>query len=96
MWFPRNISRRARAARPSKRNRAFHRAAIQTDVLEPRIVLASTPMAIGMNLDNVRDYLPNWMFSDAFQQSRPWISHEFNTATVNTSTTTERLGCSPA
>jgi|GEM_PF-1645827 len=58
--------------------------AAQADVLEPRVVLAATPMAIGMNLDNLRDYMPNWMFTDVFQQSRPWISHEYNTVTRQT------------
>ena len=58
--------------------------AAAADGLEPRVVLSATPMAIGMNLDNVRDYMPNWMFTDVFQQSRPWISHEFNTVTGQT------------
>jgi len=49
--------------------------------LEPRIVMAATPMQVGMNLDNVRDYLPNSMFNNVFEQSRPWISHSYNTVT---------------
>ena len=49
--------------------------------LEPRQVMSATPMQVGINLDNVVDYLPNWMFTDAFQSSRPWISHSINTVT---------------
>ena len=46
-----------------------------------RQVMSATPMQIGMNLDNVNDYTPNWMFTDVFQSSRPWISHSTNTVT---------------
>ena len=49
--------------------------------LEPRVVMSATPMQIGMNLDNVNDYTPNWQFTDVFQSSRPWISHSWNTVT---------------
>ena len=49
--------------------------------LEPRVVMSATPMQVGINLDNVREYLPNWMFTDAFQHSRPWISHSYNAST---------------
>lgn len=49
--------------------------------LEARQVMSATPMQIGMNLDNVNDYTPNWMFTDVFQSSRPWISHGYNTVT---------------
>lgn len=76
MHFRNVVSRRNGRRRSSR--------VAETDLLEPRVVLASTPMAIGMNLDNVRDSLPNWMFSDVFQQSRPWISHEYNTVTRQT------------
>lgn len=38
-------------------------------------------MTVGMNLDNVVDYTPNWMFTDLMQSSRPWISHSYNTVT---------------
>ncbi len=44
--------------------------------------MSGTPMQIGMNLDNVNDYTPNWMFTDVFQSSRPWISQSFNTVTL--------------
>ena len=43
--------------------------------------LMAADMRIGMNLDNVVDYVPNWMFTDVFQSSRSWISHSFNTVT---------------
>ena len=43
--------------------------------------MSATPMQIGMNLDQVVDYVPNWMFTDVFQSSRPWVSHSFNTVT---------------
>lgn len=49
--------------------------------LEPRVVMSAAPMQIGMNLDNVNDYTPNWQFTDLFQSSRPWISHSWNTVT---------------
>ena len=49
--------------------------------LESRIVMSAAPMQIGMNLDNVNDYTPNWQFTDVFQSSRPWISHSWNTVT---------------
>jgi hypothetical protein len=31
-------------------------------------------MAVGMNLENVVDWSPAWVFTDAFQASRPWIA----------------------
>ncbi len=43
--------------------------------------MSATPMQVGINLDNVNDYTPNWMFTDVMQSSRPWISHSFNTVT---------------
>jgi len=49
--------------------------------LEARQVMSGTPMQIGINLDNVNDYTPNWMFTDVMQSSRPWISHSTNTVT---------------
>jgi hypothetical protein len=45
----------------------------------------SGPMAVGMNLENIVDWSPAWTFTDAFQASRPWISHAFNTQTWATS-----------
>jgi hypothetical protein len=38
-------------------------------------------MQIGMNLENVVDWSPAWTFTDAFKASRPWIAHEVNTTT---------------
>ena len=49
--------------------------------LEAREVMSASPMRIGMNLDNVNDYTPNWQFTDVFQSSRAWISHSFNSVT---------------
>lgn len=49
--------------------------------MERRDTMSATPMEIGMNLDSVNDYTPNWMFTDVFEHSRPWISHSFNTVT---------------
>ncbi|MFM9966493.1 MAG: Calx-beta domain-containing protein [Planctomycetaceae bacterium] len=49
--------------------------------LEARQVMSATPVQIGINLDNVNDYTPNWMFTDVFQSSRPWFSHSTNTVT---------------
>ena len=83
MRFQKTSSRQNYGRRQGRR-RNYLGVAAAADCLEPRVVLASTPMAIGMNLDNVRDYMPNWMFTDVFQQSRPWISHEFNTVTGQT------------
>jgi putative intracellular protease/amidase len=54
---------------------------VNVERLETRALLSATPMEIGMNLDNVNDYTPNWMFTDVFQSSRPWISHAYNTVT---------------
>ena len=51
--------------------------------LEPRSMMAadSQHMRIGMNLENIVDWSPAWTFTDAFQASRGWIAHEFNTST---------------
>jgi hypothetical protein len=49
------------------------------ELLESRELLSG--MAIGMNLERVVDYNPDWMFTDAFQESRPWTSINYNTAT---------------
>ncbi|MFN9718131.1 MAG: PA14 domain-containing protein [Planctomycetota bacterium] len=55
-----------------------------TETLEPRWMLAGS-MQIGMNLETVVDWSPAWTFTDAFQSSRPWISHAYNTATFSES-----------
>lgn len=64
-----------------KRRASCRKTSAAEQNLEPRVVMSATPMEVGINLDNVRDYLPNWMFTDAFQHSRPWISHAYNTVT---------------
>lgn len=38
-------------------------------------------MAMGMNLERVVDYNPDWMFTDAFLESRPWTSYQQNAST---------------
>ncbi len=68
--------RRGRAQRRYSRDGFAH-----VENLEAREVMSATPMQVGINLDNVNDYTPNWMFTDAFQHSRQWISHSFNTVT---------------
>ena len=67
---------RNRAARRHSREGFGH-----VENLEPRQVMSATPMQVGINLDNVNDYTPNWMFTDVMQSSRPWFSHSFNTVT---------------
>src|SRR6187397_1996941 len=57
------------------------RTAPMLERLEVRDVPA---MSVGMNLDWITDYAPAWVFKDAFQQSRSWMSQEFNTATRQT------------
>ncbi len=67
---------------PRARRFARRRMAIaNVECLECRVVMSATPMKVGINLDSVVDYVPNWMFTDVFQSSRPWVSHSFNTVT---------------
>jgi len=40
-----------------------------------RLLAAAGRMTVGMNLENVVDWSPAWVFTDAFQASRPWIAH---------------------
>ena len=40
-----------------------------------RLLAADGRMAVGMNLENVVDWSPAWVFTDAIQASRPWIAH---------------------
>lgn len=49
------------------------------------LTTASTPMAVGMNLESIVDWSPAWTFTDIFQASRPWINQVFNTKTWATS-----------
>src|SRR5205823_2588733 len=46
--------------------------------LEARELLAT---AVGMNIERVTDYSADWMFTDAFKASRPWLPNLFNTVT---------------
>ncbi len=49
------------------------------------LTAASTPMAVGMNLESIVDWSPAWTFTDVFQASRPWINQVFNPTTWGTS-----------
>lgn len=60
----------------SARRRRSHRSALEK--LEKREVFAT---AVGMNIDRIIDYSPAWVFNDAFQSSRSWVSYSFNTST---------------
>ena len=40
-----------------------------------RLLAAAGRMTLGMNLENVVDWSPAWVFTDAFRASRPWIAH---------------------
>ncbi|MFT7643326.1 MAG: hypothetical protein ACI9G1_005091 [Pirellulaceae bacterium] len=39
------------------------------------------PLRIGMNLEDIVDWSPAWVFKDVFKSSRPWFSHSENTVT---------------
>jgi putative intracellular protease/amidase len=43
--------------------------------------LMSADMPVGMNLADLVDWDPAWVFKDVFKSSREWISHGYNTAT---------------
>lgn len=75
VWLGRKARRRVATSR-KRRQRAR-----LIESMERRDTMSGTPMEIGMNLDAVNDYTPNWMFTDVFEHSRPWISHSFNTVT---------------
>lgn len=47
--------------------------------LDRRELLAA--MSVGMNLEDVVDWSPAWVFTDAFKSSRNWTSHSYNTVT---------------
>jgi hypothetical protein len=70
-----NGFRRARKAGPVPR-----RSRLELEALESRELLAAG-LAIGMNLENVRDYMAAWMFTDVFKESRPWIPEIYNGTT---------------
>jgi hypothetical protein len=65
--------------RPKPKRRVL-RHSLPLEALESRVV-AAVDTAIGMNLESVVDWSSAWTFKDAFQTSRPWISHAYNTAT---------------
>lgn len=50
------------------------------EALEARLVFSGPP-ALGISLDAVVDWGTAWPFADAFQTSRPWFSHSYNTVT---------------
>ena len=75
------VSRLLNGGKAAARRRHSRSGFAHVENLEAREVFSATPMAVGINLDNVNDYTPNWMFTDAFQHSRPWISHSTNTVT---------------
>jgi hypothetical protein len=58
------------------------RSALTHEFLEHRQLLAvDGHMNVGMNLENVVDWSPAWIFTDAFQASRPWISQAIDAST---------------
>lgn len=67
---------RAGTSHGSSKRRATRR--LRYESLESRELMATD---VGMNLERVVDINPAWMFTDAFQQSRAWISYAYNTAT---------------
>lgn len=85
--FRRRWSRRdrakARAASHLSRRRSMLASRLPTfERCENRDLMAG--MTIGMNLENIVDWSPAWTFTDAFQSSRPWISHDYEVATGRT------------
>ena len=69
--------RRPQASRPQTTG------SVGVEQLESRALMAADGqhMQVGMNLENVVDWSPAWTFTDVFQASRGWITHEVNTAT---------------
>lgn len=61
---------------PARRRRRHSR--LRMECLESRELLS---MAVGMNLENIKDYSPAWTFTDAFQSSRTWVSESENLTT---------------
>jgi hypothetical protein len=62
------------------RNRSFQRFGMEPCEAR-RLLAADGRMAVGMNLENVVDWSPAWVFTDAFQASRPWIAHAVDLGT---------------
>src|SRR5688500_8408837 len=58
------------------------RGALRVEQLEARELLAGMP--VGMNLEDLVDWSPAWVFKDVFKSSRNWVSHSYNTVTRQT------------
>src|SRR5687767_1466441 len=54
----------------------------RVEQLEARELLAGMP--VGMNLEDLVDWSPAWVFKDVFKSSRNWVSHSYNTVTRQT------------
>ncbi|MFM8283902.1 MAG: FG-GAP repeat domain-containing protein [Planctomycetaceae bacterium] len=77
-WLYGNATRGA--AKRGARRRAP--VAVGGERLETRELFAvDPPMRVGMNLENIVDWSPAWVFRDAFLASRGWITHAVDTAT---------------
>jgi hypothetical protein len=77
---PRSRRAAAQSRRTGRARRGFEQRGFER--LEARQAMAGD-LRIGMNLESVVDWSPAWTFTDAFQTSRPWISHAYNTVTFN-------------
>jgi hypothetical protein len=47
----------------------------------PQPAVSAPSMAVGQNIEPVVDFMAAWMFTDAFKQSRPWMTQSYNTVT---------------
>ncbi len=87
---PRDAKCNTAGSRPARSTKQTHRllanGSLGFETLEQRHLMSADTghMRVGMNLENVVDWSPAWTFTDAFQASRPWINHAFNTATWGT------------
>ncbi len=63
----------------SRRRQGKHRHGLRFENLETREMMSAT--AVGANLDILNDYSAELVFTDAFKQSRDWVSSTYNTAT---------------
>lgn len=79
-WLPQKKTRGV-AKRGGRRCRN-QGAALSPEPLEPRhLFAADPPLRVGMNLENIVDWSPAWVFKDAFLSSRGWIAHAIDTST---------------
>ncbi|MBU6277072.1 MAG: VCBS repeat-containing protein [Planctomycetes bacterium] len=73
------------AARRAAKRRASARSSAPVAAPEPlegrQLLAADPPLRVGMNLENIVDWSPAWVFKDAFQASRGWITHAVDAAT---------------